>query len=380
VYALTSREDPFPSVVLEALDAGVPVVGFEGAGGFIGLLNEGCGKLVPKENAEAFALAVANLLDAPEEKEALGQRGTALIYERFSFRRYVFDLLDLLGINLARVSAVVPNFNYAQYLTERLESIIKQDYPIYEIIFLDDCSKDKSIEIAEKMLRESGIDFQIVINEENSGSVFRQWKKGTDLASGTHVWMAEADDDCSQGMVGELLNGFRTPGVVLSYCESQQIDETGRLLANNYLAYVSDVDAKHWLTPFVTDGDSEIANTLSVKNTIPNVSAVLFEKKVLTNVLKNHFDLISSYRIAGDWLTYVLVLSNGRLAFSPKPLNKHRRHSSGMTIGNINQSQLEEIRSVQKYVSAHYMVSSEKVAHARQYIQSLQVEHGIDTL
>jgi glycosyltransferase involved in cell wall biosynthesis len=377
VYALTSREDPFPSVVLEALDAGMPVVGFEGAGGFIGLLNEGCGKLVPAENAEAFALAVASLLEKTEEKDALGLRGAALINERFSFRRYVFDLLDLLGMNLARVSVVVPNYNYAQYLPERLGSIIKQDYPVYEILFLDDCSRDESIQVAEKMLHESGIDYRILINEENSGSVFRQWKKGADLASGTHVWLAEADDSCSHGLVSELLKGFRTPGVVLSYCESQQINETGALLANDYLAYVSDVDAKHWLTPFVMDGDSEIANSLSIKNTIPNVSAVLFEKDVLANVLQNHFDLISAYRIAGDWLTYVLVLDGGRVAFSPMPLNKHRRHNSGMTISNINESLLEEIRRMQEYIAEHHGVPAGKVEQARRYIESLQEEHGI---
>ncbi|OQX16846.1 MAG: hypothetical protein BWK73_02610 [Thiothrix lacustris] len=377
VYALTSREDPFPSVVLEALDAGVPVVGFEGAGGFVGLLNEGCGKLVPKENAEAFALAVANLLAKPEERDALGLRGAALINERFSFRRYVFDLLDLLDLNLARVSVVLPNYNYAHYLPERLESIINQDYPIYEIIFLDDCSKDESIQVAERMFRESGIDFRIIINEENSGSVFRQWKKGADLASGKYVWLAEADDSCSHGLIDELLNGFRTPGVVLSYCESQQIDEAGRLLANNYHTYVADVDAKHWLTHFVMDGRSEIVNSLSIKNTIPNVSAVLFEKNVLTNVLKNHFDLICSHRIAGDWFAYVFVLNEGKLAFSPKPLNKHRRHSGGMTISNINQSQLHEIRRMQEYIVEHYSVPVGKIEQARRYIESLQKEHGI---
>lgn len=377
VFALTSREDPFPSVVLEALDASVPVVGFEGAGGFISLLNEGCGKLVPKENAEAFALAVADLLEKPAEKAMLGQCGADLIKERFSFRHYVYDLLDLLGIGLARVSVIVPNYNYAHYLLERLESIVKQDYPIYEIVFLDDCSRDESIHVAEKALHESGIDYRIVINEANSGSVFRQWRKGVELATGTHVWLAEADDSCDNELISELLKGFITPGVVLAYCESKQIDENGNVLANNYLAYVSDIDVRHWLTPFVVDGDKEIANSLSVKNTIPNVSAVLFERNVLTHVLTNNFDLISSYRIAGDWLTYMLVLDGGRLAFTPTPLNKHRRHNSGMTISNINKSQLDEIRRMQEYIAKHHSAPAEKVEQAKRYIESLQVKHGI---
>ena len=44
LYLLTSREDPFPNVVLEALDAKLPVIGFKNAGGFEDVVTE---KLVP---------------------------------------------------------------------------------------------------------------------------------------------------------------------------------------------------------------------------------------------------------------------------------------------------------------------------------------------
>ncbi|EQD64261.1 glycosyl transferase, group 1 family protein, partial [mine drainage metagenome] len=65
VYALTSREDPFPSVVMEALQVGVPVVGFEGAGGFASLLGHGAGVLVPAFDTAAFACALRGVLDEP---------------------------------------------------------------------------------------------------------------------------------------------------------------------------------------------------------------------------------------------------------------------------------------------------------------------------
>jgi len=378
VFALTSREDPFPSVVLEAMDAELPVIGFSGAGGFTELLQEGCGEIVSKEDANAFAEAVGRLLEHPEERSKLGLRGLELIDDRFSFRHYVYDLLDQLGFDVARISVVVPNYNYANYLSERLESIIQQNYPIYEIIFLDDASKDESIAIAEKILGASGIDYKIIVNKNNSGSVFRQWKKGVNFASGSHIWIAEADDSCNQGLIDELLHGFITPGVVLSYCESQQIDENGNVLANNYLQYVADVDEKHWLTPFVMDGEREVVNSLSVKNTIPNVSAVLFKKDAIQPVLNHNLDLICSYRIAGDWLVYALVLGEGNVAFSPTSLNKHRRHSNGVTISNINQSQLDEIVRMQQYICEKYQVSVEIIEKAKRYIAALRNEHNIN--
>lgn len=370
VFALTSREDPFPSVVLEAMDAGVPVVGFEGAGGFIGLLREGCGVLVEKENATAFGEAVATLLGQPEARLAAGTRGAELVAERFSFRHYVFDLLDLLGLGLDRISVVVPNYNYAHYLPERLNSILGQDYPIFEILFLDDRSTDQSLEVAHEILSAHAIDFRIVSNAKNSGSVFRQWKKGVDLARGTHVWIAEADDTCGENFLGETRKGFRTPGVVLSYCESRQIDENGQVLANNYLPYVSDIDARRWLTPFVMDGD-RAAHSFCIKNVVPNVSAVLFEAGSLRAVLDEHIERILRYRVAGDWLVYVLLLRQGRIAFTPVPANAHRRHQSSVTLGSFNAAQLQEIRDIQAFVEREFSVPSEQVVAARTYADRL---------
>jgi glycosyltransferase involved in cell wall biosynthesis len=378
IFALTSREDPFPSVMLEALDAEIPVVGFEGAGGFNTLLKEGCGAVVAKEDAQAFANTVADLLERTEARLESGKRGLALINQRFSFRHYLYDLLDYLGIGLARVSVVVPNYNYAHFLPERLESIIGQGYPIYEIIFLDDCSSDESLQVAERLLSQSGIDYQIIVNKKNSGSVFRQWRKGVELARGTHLWIAEADDSCEAGLISELVKGFRTPGVVLSYCESKQMDENNTLLAENYRYYVDDVDTKHWLSAYVMDGKHEIAEYLSVKNTIPNISGVLFSKDALQSVLEKHFDEITAYRVAGDWMVYVLVLAEGKVSFSPASMNKHRRHSGGVTISGINRSQLEEIQKMQQYIAAHYPVKENVIANASRYIDALCREHKID--
>ena len=67
VYLMTSREDPFPLVVLHALDAELPVIGFDGAGGFVELLQRDCGVLVPYLDTTAMAEAVLRLLEDPAD-------------------------------------------------------------------------------------------------------------------------------------------------------------------------------------------------------------------------------------------------------------------------------------------------------------------------
>lgn len=96
LFLLTSREDPFPNVMLSALEAGLPVVAFAGSGGAEEALAEDIGRLVPYLDTSAMASAVADLLRDPEARRALGERAAGRVRERFEFSAYVSDLLALL--------------------------------------------------------------------------------------------------------------------------------------------------------------------------------------------------------------------------------------------------------------------------------------------
>lgn len=102
IFALPSREDPFPSVVLEAMQAGLPVVGFEGAGGFVDLLRAGCGKTVPAYDAAAMAHAIVQLLDDPALCQRVATLQQTRIESDYCFRRYAEDLREL-AISVAAI-------------------------------------------------------------------------------------------------------------------------------------------------------------------------------------------------------------------------------------------------------------------------------------
>ena len=48
------------------------------------------------------------------------------------------------------VSVIIPNYNHAPFLKERIDSVINQHYDNFEVIILDDCSKDNSREVIEQ--------------------------------------------------------------------------------------------------------------------------------------------------------------------------------------------------------------------------------------
>ena len=71
-----------------------------------------------------------------------------------------------------------------------------------------------------------------------------------------------------------------------------------------------------------------VADSLIVKNTIPNASAVLFRKPET----KRLRPLISELKHAGDWMFYLHLLQDGWIYYVADSLNKHRRHRNSVTL------------------------------------------------
>lgn len=177
LYLLTSREDPFPNVVLEALDTKVPVIGFKNAGGFGDVVTEQTGALVDYLNLPMMLEKIYEFIGDEDLRLQKGTFGQELIEKNFNFLHYIYQLLNLLEHNYKKISVIVPNYNYEKYLSERVKSILNQTYPLYELIFLDDASTDNSVSIFEKLLSNENkhhLKIQQIINDKNSGSVFKQ--------------------------------------------------------------------------------------------------------------------------------------------------------------------------------------------------------------
>ncbi len=363
VYALPSREDPFPNVVLESAEVGVPVVAFEGASGAGDFILEHGGRLARPLDIDDFARKLCELLGKPPAK---GQKRVD------SMQQYSLDLLHHLN-EFPRISVVVPNYNYREHIIDRMESILRQSFPIYEMIVLDDASTDDSVEILQKYMEDTNNEAQLIVNNSNAGSVFRQWQKGISYCKGDLIWIAEADDLSDAGFLGALAPPFDVPELAMAYCQSKQIDENGTLLASNYLDYTKHVSDR-WLTEYIRDGREEIAEALCIKNTIPNVSAVLFRRQALNNALLQIGDEIYNYRVAGDWLIYLHVLLQGKVFFCKEPLNLHRRHTRSVTNSTDKHGHLEEVIKLQAIARALVAPCDEVREKAATYIEHLH-EH-----
>jgi len=264
------------------------------------------------------------------------------------------------------VSVVVPNYNYARYLEQRFESILGQTFGDYEIIFLDDASQDESVAFAHEKFGEHISRFET--STVNSGNPFTQWNRGVRLARGEFVWIAESDDTCSPHFLARLVEALeRSPKSGLGYCYTTPVDETGKIIdAAFYQRYVEELDGARWRSDFVADGREEVRRYLSRKNTITNVSGVLFRREAY--VAMGYAP--EQMRMCGDWLAYCRLLHDWDIAYIAEPMNFHRQHAAKHTQNAVlNLTYFREFLQVQQYLADAFALGpSERAAAFRRFM------------
>lgn len=227
-----------------------------------------------------------------------------------------------MSIKSPLVSVIVPNYNHALYLRERVDSILKQSYQNFEIILLDDCSTDNSRDIIESYRNDTRIS-QIIYNKENSGSPFKQWRKGVETAKGEYIWIAESDDTALPNFLSTLVPQLdNNPKAVLVFSHSFLISSDGSKInkdfhhnsGNNIIIHNGNRFAKHIMT---------------THNYIYNASMVVFRRSAFLQVEGTTYQ---NYRSCGDWALWMSMCLQGQVIEVCQKLSCFRQHQNKVTV------------------------------------------------
>jgi len=223
-----------------------------------------------------------------------------------------------LNANLPIVSIVIPAFNCARYLKEAIDSVLCQDYPLIELIVLDDGSTDETSDILKedkrKFFRESHA------NMGQSATL----NKGWDMAKGELLGYLSADDALLPNAVSTSVSSLEhNPDAALSYCDYYLMDDsssiTGRYDAPDY-------DYMEMLT-----------RTLCLPG-----PGVIFRRQAFLKA--GHWDVgLNQVPDYDYWLRLGLVGSFIRIS---NPLAKFRVHSASQTCGFVDEEKSDEVINV----------------------------------
>ncbi len=234
---------------------------------------------------------------------------------------------------MAAVSVIIPNYNHAEFLESRIRSVLNQTYSDFEVIILDDKSTDDSLGVIMKYSNHPKVK-TVLCNEFNSGSTFKQWLKGIEIASGELIWIAESDDIADTTFLQQLVGVLsKYPEVDLVYSNSFIIDKEGKILFSfKYKERWPNAKDDRWTSFNIIEREDELINYMIWGTSIPNASAVLFRKN---SFLKYCPYNITDFRITGDWYAWVNFLLKGKIAYIPKSLNYFRNHLNSQSSSGL---------------------------------------------
>ena len=257
-------------------------------------------------------------------------------------------------MNCPLVSIIIPNYNHANFLKQRITSVLNQTYQNFEIIVLDDKSTDNSLDII-KQYKDNPHFSQIIINTENSGSPFLQWQKGFDLAKGEIIWVTESDDTCEKELLETLIEEFnKDEKCVLAFCKSIKIDTNGVKIGEAGMR-----------TDLHMNGKAFFDKYLYRYCFLNNASSVIFKKSILIHIDWKHSNLKGS----GDWLLWIEISRFGNIAYVNQPLNYFRIHGFNTTTQQLHNGRNEkeaieiyQFMKDKKYIG-YFKELRERIAH-----------------
>lgn len=264
------------------------------------------------------------------------------------------------------VSIIVPNYNHAQFLEQRLQTIYQQSYSNYEVILLDDCSSDNSKEILNKYARLYPNITTTLYNDENVGVVFEQWNRGLKIAKGELIWIAESDDYSDTDFLNVMVKQFKYSSTMLAFCRSDFMQNGEKIWTTE--EYLGDLSMLNWSEPFIMSSAEIVKRGFCYKNIIPNVSSCLFRR--VSGIDKEVIRTCKKMILSSDWIFYLDIIKGGTIAYTNEITNYYRvhEHSTSLRVQHSLNYYIE-YEKVTRYILKNYAIDNSFIDKTYEYLK-----------
>lgn len=232
------------------------------------------------------------------------------------------------------VSIVVASYNHAEFLIERMQSLLAQTYPAIEILVIDDCSLDNSVEILKGFAADPRVN---LIEREANGGWVAVSNQGAKLANGEFLLFANCDDACEPEMINQLVKIMqKNPSAGVAFCRSQMINASGDILGDDYVGRETAFKIRCSSDTIISK--REMSRFLLHSCVMPNLSAVLMRKTDF--VAAGGFSRL--YKANSDWDLFFRLAERCDAAYIATPLNHFRQHETTIRSQTKSKTTYEE--------------------------------------
>ena len=222
------------------------------------------------------------------------------------------------------VSVIIPVYNAAKYIKKTVESCIIQSYSAIEIIIVDDCSTDESVNIIRNLsLKYTNI--TLIENKENQG-VIKTVNKGIKLSKGDYIVVLGNDDILESNHIEVMRGILEKEKCSFVYCSSVYIDENDCIIGESKTA------------------DINQERLAFAKKNIVNSCGLMMQKDAFEEV--GGYPESLGYRNYGEWYLWIKLIEVAPAVYTTAVKTKYRIHSNNLTKSFLKR---ENMQSTKKY-------------------------------
>lgn len=256
-----------------------------------------------------------------------------------------------------KVSVIISNYNYAQYLSAAVDSVLMQTYKDIEIILVDDGSKDNSHEAIEKLQQKApNIIRAIFQTNQGQGAAFNT---GLEAASGDVVAFLDADDVWKPNKLERIVETFSQSDCVGVMHQMDNIDGNGNL-----------INPSSKLKKLLLDEDLAkiIVETGNAWN-FPPTSGLAYRRSILKTV----FPIGSTkWRLCADGCLIYCTAFLGKIKTLNEVLGSYRIH--GKNNFSIQKTKIEEDQKEEQNLLGIEMTNQ----YINEYLQRIGYPRRVD--
>lgn len=223
--------------------------------------------------------------------------------------------------NNKTVSVIIPVYNASKYLSETMDSALKQTYQDVEIVLVDDCSTDNSKEIIESYLKKYD-NIVYHLQEQNAGAAVAR-NKALNLAKGRYVAFLDSDDLWYSEKIEKQIDIMsKNEGIAFSYTAYEMIDDDGKLIKEK-TKVLKRTEYKHLL-----------------KKTMISTPTVMLDRRLTSELM------IPLRRTGQDYAYWLLLLRKLGFAYGiDEALVKVRRRGNSLSSNKLQS--INDVWSIQ---------------------------------
>ncbi len=235
------------------------------------------------------------------------------------------------------VSVIIPNYNHARYVGDAICSVLNQDYRNFEIIVVDDGSRDDSREVVAQF----GDKVQYIYQENAGLSAARN--TGIRASKGALIGVLDADDMYEPMFLDTLVDALKAdPSADGIYCGYQFVDQENNLLPQIENRPVPSDE----LYDALLDGNFFVPESIFLRRYVYD-DVGLFDEAL---------------RACEDWDVWLRVTKKFKIIHSPAILTRHRILAGSMSTDPLRML-IARLAVLNKHVGGEPLIGDSSIVH-----------------